>query len=249
MLASATSSCRRLLLGALVLLPVSAAVRAATTGSGRAGTESRSVSGFQAIAVSDAIELAVRQGSQEALTLSADDNLLPLIETAVEDGRHGRTLMIRLRRGESVHPRTPIKAVVDVLRLQALAVAGSGDVSVGALQTPALDLGLAGSADVRLQRLETERLAIRIAGSGDVQAAGSAAHLTLRIAGSGDAELAALVVDEASVSISGSGDAELTAQKSLAVTIAGSGDVTYGGAVTAVRSSVAGSGRVRRRAG
>ena len=96
---------RHLLLGAAGLLALGSAC-ARTVGSGRVHSESRSVSDFEAIAVSDAIDLKVRQGSQEALTLSADDNLLPLIETVVESREQGRTLVIRVRRGESISTRS-----------------------------------------------------------------------------------------------------------------------------------------------
>lgn len=238
---------RGVLLGGLAALMGSAPAWARTTGSGREASETRSVADFEAIAVADSIDLVVRQGEREALVLSGDDNLLPLVETVVENGSRGRTLVIRLRRGESVSSRRPIKATVDVVRLQALALAGSGRAAVGTLKTPALRLSIAGSGDARLEALTTDALEVRVSGSGNVQGAGTAGQLKLTIAGSGDVNLEPLAADAVTISIAGSGDAKVTANKSLGVTIAGSGDVVYGGAVTAVRSSVAGSGSVTRR--
>lgn len=236
---------RRYLLAAAALL--SAPAWALTRGSGRRATENRDVSGFEAVAVAGDIELVLRQGEKEAVAISADDNVLPLIETVVEPGRHGRTLYIRLRRGESVFMSGPIKAAVDVLQLKGLALAGSGSATVGALQTPRLELSVAGSGDVRLAELRTESLQLRVSGSSDVTAAGSAREFSLRIAGSGDVDAAALVSEEVTVSIAGSGDAKVTANKALKVSIAGSGDVSYGGSVTEVRRSIAGSGSLKRR--
>ena len=43
------------------------------------------------------------------------------------------------------------------------------------------------------------------------------------------------------------GDVDVTADRALSVSIAGSGDVRYGGQVTAVKTSIVGSGDVRRR--
>lgn len=238
---------RHLLLAGAGLALSSAGVQARTTGSGRVQREQRAVTDFDAIAVSGPIDLQVRQGSTQALELSADDNLLPLIETVVEPGRHGHTLHIRIKRGESVSAQAPIQATVDVVRLQALVAAGSGQVRVAALKTPSLRLSMAGAGRARLEALAADALDLRVAGSGEVQAAGTAGRVKLTIAGSGDVDLAPLVADEVVVSIAGSGDASVTANKSLGVTIAGSGDVVYGGAATAIRSSVAGSGRVSRR--
>lgn len=222
--------------------------RAATiTGSGRAATETRSVSGFQAISMRGDIDVIVRQGSSEGVQVRADDNLLPLVQTVVEGSGDARTLRIRYKPGESLRAKTPVVVTVDVVKLSALASSGSGDVSIGALKTPALALSLAGSSDARLQQLETEQLSIHIAGSGDVRAGGRAAKLDISIAGSGDVQAHELAAGDVSVAIAGSGDARVTAQKTLGVAIAGSGGVEYGGAATLAQSSIVGSGTVRKR--
>ncbi|MEW6703403.1 MAG: head GIN domain-containing protein [Pseudomonadota bacterium] len=217
------------------------------TGSGKPASETRAPGSFQAISVRGPIELVVRQSGREAVEVRADDNLLPLIETQVEDGAHGPTLVVGVRKGQSLSTRSQIRVTVDVARLQALSTSGSGDFTIESLQTPSLKLSIAGSSDGRIGGLQTESLDIAIAGSGDVRAAGSAARVKLSIAGSGDARLPQLQADDVTVSISGSGDADVTANKTLAVSIAGSGDVVYGGSGTLTRSSVLGSGSVTRR--
>ncbi|MEN9627189.1 MAG: hypothetical protein RJA10_415 [Pseudomonadota bacterium] len=238
---------RRLLMGGLAAALFGGAALARTVGSGREASESRPVSDFDAIAVSDAIDLMVRQADKESLTLTADDNVLPLVEAVVESGQRGRTLVIRLRQGETVSTRRAIKATVDVVRLTALASAGSGNTTVGSLKTPSLRLSMAGSGEMRLDGLTADALEVRVAGSGAVAGSGTAAQVKLTIAGSGDADLAALAADHVTVSIAGSGDAKVTANQSLSAKVAGSGDVVYGGAVKAVRTSVAGSGSITRR--
>ena len=221
--------------------------QAATTGSGKPATETRNVSDFEAIALSGAMDLVVRQGSKEAVEVTADDNLLPLLETVVESGSNGRTLHVRFKRGERVNTKGPIKVNVNVVKLSGLSAAGSGDIRVEGLKTPLLKLSVSGSSDARLNELTTDALEVRIAGSGDVQANGAAKALKVSIAGSGDVQMSALAADDVTVSIAGSGDAVVQANKSLGVSIAGSGDVQYSGTATAVRSSVAGSGQVTKK--
>lgn len=221
--------------------------QARTTGSGRVVQEARPLANIMAMAVAGPFEVTVRQAAQPALSLSGDDNLLPLVETMVEAGRRGPTLHIRLQRGASVSTRSPIRVTVDVVKLEALSLAGSGQARVDGLKSPSLVLSVAGSADARLDKLDVDRLEVGIAGSGRVHATGKAGQLKLSISGSGDADLKELVADEVRVSVAGSGDAEVTAQQSLSISVAGSGDVTYGGAVGSIRQSVAGSGKVRRR--
>ncbi|ODV08556.1 MAG: hypothetical protein ABT20_11930 [Rubrivivax sp. SCN 70-15] len=224
------------------------AAQAATVGSGKVATEIRTVPGdFDAIALAGSIDLVVHQAAKQAVTVSADDNVLALIETVVEQRAAGPTLVIRFKRGESLRRVSKAEVRVDVVHLRALSSAGSGDLRVGALTTPTLKLSLSGSSDARLQGLSTGSLEVSIAGSGDIGASGSAKQVRVGIAGSGDADLAALNADAVSVHIAGSGDASVTANQQLEVSIAGSGDVRYGGAVTNVKSSVAGSGSVTRR--
>lgn len=230
--------------GAVTLL---AGAGCAVAAGGPVRTETRPVGAFEAIEVLSPIDLVVRQAGQPALELSADEDVLPLIETRVEDRRHGRTLSIRLRSGHAVNLRAPIRATVDVVTLRALSAKGSGSVEVGALQTPALRLSLAGSGSVRFDDLSADELEISVAGSGDVVARGKVAKAKVSIAGSGDVDMTNLAADAATVSIAGSGDAKVTANESLRVSIAGSGDVEYGGNATAVRTSVVGSGQVTKR--
>ncbi len=229
------------------LLVLSPAAEAATRGSGKPATEARAVGEFEAISVAGSFDVTVRQVATETVEVSADDNLLPLIETVVETTSAGRTLVLRFKRGENVYPRGRVTVAVDVVKLSSLAITGSGDMQVGALRTPALKLSIAGSGDARLQGLATDSFEIRIAGSGDVHADGSARQLRLNIAGSGNAALGDLAADDVGVSISGSGDAKVNAARALNVSVAGSGDVVYTGSPTTLKTSVAGSGSVVKR--
>ena len=247
-------------LGALALaatlapmLSPSLAHAANVQGSGNSVTETRTLDAFEAVALSGAMDLVVRQGAQQSVQVQADDNLLPLLETVVESGRSGNTLKVRWKREggwgngwQNMQSRSKVLITVTVPKLSAVSVAGSGDVRVEAFNTPSLQLSLSGSGDARLEGLTTEELGVRVSGSGDVTGKGSAAKVKISIAGSGDVRLNELRADEVSVSIAGSGDAAVNAQKTLSVSIAGSGDVTYVGDAQ-VKSSVAGSGTVRRK--
>lgn len=232
---------------ALGLLLAVVATHAATTGSGKAATESREASGFAAISLRGGIDLVVRQGAREGVQVTADDNLLSLLQTVVEGSGEQRTLVIQWPRGETIRTRARTVVTVDVVRLTALASSGSGDIAVEALKTPQLTLSISGSSDARLMKLDTEQLRVSISGSGDVSASGKAGKLGLSIAGSGDLRARELTADDVDISIAGSGNADVQAARTLAVAIAGSGDVQYSGAATLAKSRIAGSGTIRQR--
>jgi len=211
------------------------------TGSGTIKSETRAVSGFSGVALSLDASVQIQQGAAEGVTVEADDNLLPLIETVVEGG----ILKIRpATRNGSLSSRH-LKIVVRAKTIDRLSIAGSGDIYAETLKTAKLNASIAGAGDLRIKSLDTDALGVKIAGSGDFDAAGRAASLHASIAGSGDVKAARLEAKDVEVSIAGSGDANVWARETLKVKVAGSGDVKYYGDA-ALQKSVVGSGEIKR---
>ncbi|MDE2370328.1 MAG: DUF2807 domain-containing protein [Burkholderiales bacterium] len=237
---------RRPLFVAAALAPLltSLAALAFTLGSGHVQTQTRQVAAFQSVASSGDFDLRITQGPQQ-LTVSADDNLLPLLETVVEGSGAGATLKLRWKRGESIHQRSKTQVTIAMPKLDAVSLAGSGDVAIDGYRTPALELSLSGAGDAKLNAIETAALKLHVAGSGDVTASGQATTLQASVSGSGDLRLMDLRADDVKVRIAGSGDAAVHADRTLDVRIAGSGDVVYAGNAS-VSSRVAGSGSVKK---
>jgi hypothetical protein len=226
---------------ALVVAWPAAAVQAASS-------EVRSLEPFSAIALRGNIDLRVRQGGAQRVEVSAEASLLPSLQTTVELRDGVPTLVVQWARNVSMRSSGgAARVTLDVTALSALSAAGSGDVEVQGLRTPAFALSIAGSSNALLRGLETATLRVSIAGSGDVIASGRADTLDIAIAGSGDVRARELASETASVSIAGSGDASLRVTKTLAVSISGSGDVDYAGGASLAHARVAGSGTVRQR--
>jgi hypothetical protein len=209
--------------------------------SGKVATESREARAFTGVAVSIPATVVLRQGEPASVSVEADDNLLPEVETVVEGG----TLKIRYKRNLDVPGRATLRVLVVSPTIESLSLAGSGDMLAESLRSKSLAISVAGSGDVRIAKLEADSLKASIAGSGDVKVAGKVATLSASIAGSGDLEAARLESARAKVSIAGSGDATLWVRESLDVSCVGSGDVRYVGDPV-VKSSSVGSGSVTR---
>jgi hypothetical protein len=124
--------------------------------------------------------------------------------------------------------------------------AGSGDITIDTMKVPQLSLSISGSGSVRAKALNTDELSLRIARSGSADLAGRTARLDIDLSGSGGMDAADLRADDVHVIIAGSGSASMHAARTLAVNIAGAGDVTYSGEPTVQRAIVR-SGRVRKR--
>jgi hypothetical protein len=210
-------------------------------GSGKLASDKRSVSGFNEISLDISGKLEVIQGNTEGVTVEADDNLLPYIETAVESGR----LRVRFNKHINVSTRNAIKITVNARTVEGLSVSGSGDVTANGLKTLKLRARVSGSGNIAIKALQVDDLMVAISGSGNFTADGAANSMEGSIAGSGDIRAATLSAKKVKLSIAGSGDAALWVRESLSVSVAGSGDVKYYGEGSLVKSSMAGSGSVR----
>lgn len=193
------------------------------TGSGTSATQSRDIAQVRSVGLSVPGTLDIVQGDRESLSVTGDDNVLPLVETAVEQG----ALRIRFResRSLSVTPKVPLRFTLQVRALEGIAIAGSGD--------------------VRAERLDVPKLHVSVSGSGNALLGGKVQSLDVDVAGSGNVKASKLEASRATVSIAGSGDARLWVREAISASIAGSGNVDYFGDPKA-STSIAGSGRVRR---
>ena len=187
--------------------------------------ETRPVGDFTELGVSAPVDVHVSIGDTHSLAFEGDAETIARLETVVESGR----LRIRTRPGEQKWTwNRKVTARVVARRIDALAVAGSGDITASGIQG--------------------ESLKVSIAGSGDVRVGGRVEGLTASIAGSGDIRASDLDAQRVKVTIAGSGDATVRAQKALTVNVSGSGDVRYYGDPT-VEKTIMGSGSVRRAGG
>lgn len=233
------------LFAALAILPATSARAqfwsASVTASGKVVSETRPVRGYTGIGLAVPGTVVIRQDATESVLIEADDNLMPEIETVVEDA----ILKIRFKRKLSISGRHTLRVLVSGPAFDTLAVAGSGDIVAEALKAGSLAVKIAGSGDVKIARLEAGTVKASISGSGDMSVAGKADEISATIAGSGDVVAERLEARRAKVSIAGSGDVRLWVRETLEVSIAGSGDVRYHGD-PAVTKKIAGSGSLTR---
>jgi Putative auto-transporter adhesin, head GIN domain len=119
---------------------------------------------------------------------------------------------------------------------------GSGDVRTGTVASA--DVQVSGSSDVHLGTVRNG-LVTSISGSGDVTAARVDGLLRARIGGSGDVRIKDGAVTDMNASVAGSGDVRFGGvARTLVANVAGSGDVSAARVTGPVSKHVAGSGDV-----
>jgi Putative auto-transporter adhesin, head GIN domain len=194
-----------------------------TLGSGDIREETRAVSNFSRLNLAVPASVTVTQGTTESLTISVDDNLLPLINTRVD----GNTLTIDADNNQGFSTKKGIKIQLVVRSLEEINIRGSGDIYGEQLKGEKLNIAIQGSGDVKFKSLKLDAFSVGIRGSGDVQVDNIDAKIvTTRIQGSGDIRLPALQATNVSILIKGSGDVSAAGvTDKLDVEISGSGDV------------------------
>jgi hypothetical protein len=191
-------------------------------GSGNVTSERRDVGGFNEVELRGIGDLTVRQTGSESLTVEAEDNIIPVLKTEVENNR----LTIGVEDNTAIQTTKPINYELTVKDLNALILSGSGNID---------------AADI-----STDELGVVLSGSGGVKAAGKADSQDVDISGSGSYRAENLESEKARVELDGSGTATVNVSDRLDARIRGSGSVEYYGDPT-VSQDVSGSGRVRKR--
>ncbi len=212
-------------------------------GSDRDTALARKVAPFTTLRLEDSVDVTAHPGPNPGVVVHADDNIAPLIETAIE----GDALVVRMHKGTSFRTHRRIWVEVEFASLSATQQHGSGDLHVTTVSGSKLDSSIAGSGDLQIDNAQLDTFSISIRGSGDLKIAGHANEAHFKIDGSGDVSADELVAKRVEVAIAGSGDAHVNATDALQARVAGSGDVTYSGHPHDISRDVAGSGSVEAR--
>jgi hypothetical protein len=190
-------------------------------GSGHVVTESRPVSGFSAISVSSAARLVIVQSDVESLSVTAEDNILPLVQAEVVGGR----LVLGLAAHSSISTTREIVFQVSARTVSAIDATGATRVEV--------------------TNLDADSVSLHVSGASEVTAAGRVKDLRVEISGSVRCQLEGLASHSAVADVSGSSYARLRVEDSLAATASGTSVVEYYGNPVVV-ANVSGLSAVRR---
>jgi hypothetical protein len=209
------------------------------TGSGKVITEQREVSGFDKVVIAGSGTAQITLGEKESLSIEAEDNVMPRIESRVENG----VLTLSQKSGTNISLTKPIRYTVTMIDITGLEITGSGTINVDGLDASIVSLVISGSGDINISGFDGDSINANITGSGNIMLSGDVADQVVGISGSGKYRAADLHSGTAVVDVGGSGEADLWVDTTLDITIGGSGDVSYYGNPI-LTQSIGGSGSV-----
>lgn len=160
-------------------------------------------------------------GSEASVTITADDNVAPLVKMSVEN----KCLNITMdKEGRRIKPSKEMTVLVTAPVVSHLTLAGAGNMDVAGLKEDSFELS--------------------VTGAGNVLASGEVKDVKLNISGAGDANLANLKAQDVNATISGAGNAEVDATQSMTAIISGAGNIRVKGHPGKVEKHISGVGAV-----
>ena len=228
---------------AYTLLAVIIVFTAAAFPASAQSVESRSVSGFNSIAVAGPFTVRVKIDGTESLRISNKPDVIKFIETVVEDGILKIRFKDNLENGQGESDR-PIEIYVTAKSLSSLTNTGSGSVKVdGSITGSNVSVVINGAGKIEAS-VQSGNLLVIISGAGRMQLSGAVDKAKVAINGAGEMNGRDLKTKDASVSISGSANVYFAAEKTVSANIIGSGSVLYSGNATVTDKNIIGSGGV-----
>jgi len=185
--------------------------------------EDRPVSNFTALEIGGAFKVYLIQGSQEKLTIEADEDEIGKIVTEVQ----GNTLKIYTEQWASrFHEMTIWLTFKDLNNLD---FSGAVEVtSEGILNFNELDLDVSGAAEIQLA-IKAVNFDAEFSGASAVDLSGQCGKGEIEISGASDFDAQNLEFQDLSVEVSGASSAKVWATGTLDIDASGASDIRYKG--------------------
>jgi Putative auto-transporter adhesin, head GIN domain len=182
-----------------------------TVGSGVTKHETREVSPFTGVQISNSFEATVTVGDKTSVALDVDDNLLALVKTEVRDG----LLHVEYASGHSIKASKPQKVTIVAPRLDSIRASGASKVMVTSSEGKTLKLEAEGASKIELKEMASDSVEVKILGASNVTLSGRAKKLKLEVTGASKINAGQASFESASVELSGASSGEVTVTESI----------------------------------
>lgn len=211
-----------------------------TDGNGNVETENRDISSdFNEIKVSQGLDLYITQSNDVSLTVEADENLLDLIMTEVENGT------LNIYTTENIRRATSRKIFLNFENISAIKATSGSDVhSKNTIEVDHLELKTTSGADIKLD-VKTETLDCSSTSGSDIKISGVTNLFKASATSGSDINASELIAQSSDVKATSGADISVNTTKSLTAKATSGGDIRYSGNPEKVNKSDTSAGSVR----
>lgn len=209
--------------------------------SGDIETRVEDASGFTRVSASVSFQIELSQAEEFSITVSADNNLMPLVE--VEE--RGGTLHLGLKDPVNIQGNATLRAVITLPTFEGLDLSGATRATLSGFREPAGVEILASGASSVSGELSAGSVTVDLSGASTVSLEGFAFTGDLQASGASRLELIDFELTTASVDVSGASSAEVTVRGEItAAKASGASRILYRGDPTIKGLDVSGASSV-----
>jgi hypothetical protein len=200
------------------------ACNGAVFGDGHLQSESRTVSVFRSVSIASGFQALVTVGDP-AITVRADENLLPLIETFVD----GNSLVVRVQPDTVVMGVTGLEVAVSNPVVEGIDGSGGAVINATATAAQSFTVSAAGGSQVHVEGVSAVDLDAQANGGSGVTLLGSATHATTSAQGGSGLHLKGLSLETLALDASGGSTIEATVTDNVTGSAEGGSTVDIAG--------------------
>ena len=199
-----------------------------------ARAEDRNVPDFHAVNVASGIRATIEIGPRRPVHIEADDDVLPLVETTVEDG----SLNIGFKPHTRWSGERRVTVTIQVPELRAVGASGGAIVRATFTRGDETEIAASGGSEILARGVDAARLSVHGSGGADLDVQGRADSLDLQMSGGTKLHGRDLSVRDVDLQASGGSEGELRANGRIRGNLSGGSELhVRGGAKARVATS------------
>jgi|WetSurMetagenome_2_1015567.scaffolds.fasta_scaffold56677_3 hypothetical protein len=190
-------------------------------GSGIIKDEERDIKSFEAIDVNGAYDVEIKIGEKPYLTITGDDNIIPLIKTVVKNN------VLHIWSKKNISPRRKIKIEISTNELNNISSSGANRILATNINSHEFEVEVSGACSIKL--------------------VGKSVYLNVNLSGASNINSEHLKADRVKVDLSGASNATVFASEELSAGVSGVGTVNYYGNPKLISKRISGLGSINQK--
>jgi len=205
-------------------------------------SETRPLSSFRGIKVSQAIDAYLKKGDKESVRVEVTGGSLSDVITEVE----GSSLKIKMRDSNHFWNKVNVKVYVTYVTLNKISASSASSVfSEGVIKTDHIDIGASSAANIEVS-LDANSAMVDTSSAGEVVLEGKSPKLEVEASSAGDVDAYKLESETVVANVSSGGEVKLSVSKDLEAHASSGGDIRYRGNPSRTNTHSSSGGSVKK---
>lgn len=210
-------------------------------GNGNVVEEEREVTGFNGIKTSRGVNVYISQGDGEKVVIEADENLVDIIETDVENSILKVTTRRRIREATSTKVFVTFRELEEVK-----AFAGSNVYSEKAVRAGNMDVSASAGSNIKLD-VAANKMEVSASAGANIFLEGTAREISVHASAGSNVKAEGLVTEVCRAKAGSGANIYITVEKEMEGRASSGGNVFYSGNPQQINASSSSGGNVKKR--